>query len=105
MHRNIVDAERLQVLFIFTFSRVNLIHTFQFLSCPEAAAKSAAEDLLEVPKGWKMPKCSKEDNPRGLVQESSFATLFPKYREQYLRECWPLVENALSEVVRNTWVL
>ncbi|XP_076334455.1 KRR1 small subunit processome component homolog dbe isoform X2 [Tachypleus tridentatus] len=45
----------------------------------------------------KISSFTKEDNPRGLLCESAFATLFPKYREKYLRECWPLVKNALSE--------
>ncbi|CAH1786077.1 unnamed protein product, partial [Owenia fusiformis] len=46
---------------------------------------------------WKEEKFEPEDNPHGVVSESSFATLFPKYREKYLRECWPLVKKALSE--------
>ena len=31
------------------------------------------------------------------MEESSFATLFPKYREKYLREVWPSVTRALKE--------
>jgi ribosomal RNA assembly protein len=32
-----------------------------------------------------------------LMEESSFATLFPKYREKYLREVWPIVTQALDK--------
>uniref|UniRef100_V9KPW2 KRR1 small subunit processome component n=1 Tax=Callorhinchus milii TaxID=7868 RepID=V9KPW2_CALMI len=54
-------------------------------------------ELLTVPEGWKEAPFTREDNPRGLLEESSFATLFPKYRESYLKECWPLVQKAMSE--------
>jgi ribosomal RNA assembly protein len=46
---------------------------------------------------WKVEPFKKEDNPTGLLEESSFASLFPKYREKYLREVWPAVTKALKE--------
>ena len=37
------------------------------------------------------------DNIAGtFTEESSFATLFPKYREIYLRSAWPLISRSLS---------
>lgn len=32
-----------------------------------------------------------------LLEESSFATLFPKYRESYLRQVWPVVTRSLDK--------
>lgn len=47
---------------------------------------------------WKEEPFLPEDNKSGepFLEESSFATLFPKYRETYLREVWPEVTKALE---------
>lgn len=47
---------------------------------------------------WKIEKFKPEDNAGGtFAEESSFMTLFPKYREVYLREAWPLITKALEK--------
>ncbi|KAH8979291.1 ribosomal RNA assembly protein mis3 [Lactarius hatsudake] len=48
-------------------------------------------------KRWKVDKFTEADNKGGtFLEESSFATLFPKYREKYLREAWGAVTKALD---------
>jgi ribosomal RNA assembly protein len=49
---------------------------------------------------WKIDSFTREDNPYPFTEESSFATLFPKYRENYLKEIWSHVTKALEKVVR-----
>ncbi|RTG81929.1 ribosomal RNA assembly protein [Schistosoma bovis] len=52
----------------------------------------------EVPKDWKEPKFTPEDNPHGrLFASSSYTTLFPKYREKYLSEIWPALRRIMME--------
>ena len=49
---------------------------------------------------WKVDEFMPVDNVAGsFTEESSFATLFPKYREKYLREIWPHVTRALEKHV------
>ncbi|KAF5372024.1 hypothetical protein D9615_008090 [Tricholomella constricta] len=46
---------------------------------------------------WKVDAFEPKDNKAGaFTEESSFATLFPKYREKYLREVWSAVTRALD---------
>ncbi|CAD6884841.1 unnamed protein product [Tilletia controversa] len=47
---------------------------------------------------WAVPEFKPEDNPAPFAEESSFATLFPKYREAYLRENWGHVTRSLEKV-------
>lgn len=48
---------------------------------------------------WKIEEYKPEFTSQPFTEESSFATLFPKYREAYLKECWPLVTKALEKWV------
>lgn len=52
-----------------------------------------------VDNAWslKVPQFRPEDNRQGMLTESSFATLFPKYREKYLKEYWPIVKKSLLD--------
>lgn len=45
---------------------------------------------------WAVEPFKPEQVPGPLIEESSFATLFPQYRERYLRDVWPLVKRAME---------
>jgi len=47
---------------------------------------------------WKVDEWKPDFMPAPLLEESSFATLFPQYREKYLREVWPLVTTELGKL-------
>ncbi|XP_044481887.1 KRR1 small subunit processome component homolog [Mangifera indica] len=46
---------------------------------------------------WKIEKFDTSWNEGGMLEVSSFSTLFPQYREKYLQEAWPMVKGALKE--------
>jgi ribosomal RNA assembly protein len=50
---------------------------------------------LEITEEMKRP-FQKGDMKHPLLEESSFAVLFPHYRERYLTEVWPKLEQALE---------
>jgi len=63
----------------------------------KAVETSGKEGSGESPEDyWKLHPFTREDNPTGMIEESSFATLFPKYREQYLKDNWATVTRALK---------
>ncbi|KAI9884922.1 MAG: ribosomal RNA assembly protein krr1 [Watsoniomyces obsoletus] len=64
---------------------------------PSTYKKDKPWDTDDVDK-WATEKFTPADNVGGTFSEESyFATLFPKYREVYLREAWPLVTKALEK--------
>lgn len=54
-------------------------------------------EKVTVPDGWKPEPFTRESNPRSFLVESFFARTFPRYREKYIREVWPLVKIKLAE--------
>lgn len=46
---------------------------------------------------WKLEQFDPEQSSGPFLEESSFATLFPQYREKYLREVWKVVTRELEK--------
>ncbi|OCL12558.1 eukaryotic type KH-domain (KH-domain type I) [Glonium stellatum] len=64
---------------------------------PSTYKKDKPWDTDDIDK-WKIEAFKPEDNLGGtFAEESSFATLFPKYREVYLRSAWPLITRSLEK--------
>lgn len=55
------------------------------------------EDITDNPWRIAIPKFTEADNPHGTLYESTFAMLFPKYREEYIKEYYPLIKKALEK--------
>lgn len=63
----------------------------------ETEEKSKITGPVDDAWNLKIPAFKPNDNPHRLLEESCFATLFPKYREHYLKEHWPLIQKALAK--------
>lgn len=64
---------------------------------PSTHKKDKPWDTDDIDK-WKVDEFTPEDNKGGtFAEESSFACLFPKYREVYLKQVWPVVTKALEK--------
>ncbi|KAF4397190.1 hypothetical protein CsatB_027559 [Cannabis sativa] len=46
---------------------------------------------------WKVEKFDPSWNEGGMLEVSTFSTLFPQYLEKYLQESWPKVKSALKD--------
>ncbi|KAK3161748.1 hypothetical protein QOZ80_1BG0080930 [Eleusine coracana subsp. coracana] len=46
---------------------------------------------------WKLERFDPWWNEGGMLDVTSFSTLFPQYREKYLQEAWPIVKGALND--------
>lgn len=65
-----------------------------------AASSSILTEDLSYPQQWKIDAFEPPEKHLPFTEESSFATLFPKYRETYLREVWGAVTQVLEKHVR-----
>lgn len=63
---------------------------------PSTHKKEKPWDTDDIDK-WKVDPFTKEESSGPFLEESSFMTLFPKYRERYLKDSWPLVTKALDK--------
>ena len=64
---------------------------------PSTNNKDKPWDTDDIDK-WNVESFKPEHNAGGtFTEESSFMTLFPKYREVYLKEAWPLVTKSLEK--------
>jgi ribosomal RNA assembly protein len=80
-------------------SKTTLHHHTRYNSAkmPSTYKKDKPWDTEDIDK-WNEEPFKPEDNVAGtLSEESSFATLFPKYRETYLKASWGMITRALEK--------
>lgn len=64
---------------------------------PSTHKKDKPWDTEDIDK-WKIDEFKSEDNVGGtFAEESSFVCLFPKYKETYLKQAWPMITKALEK--------
>lgn len=63
---------------------------------PSTHKKEKPWDTDDIDK-WKVDPFTKEESSGAFLEESSFMTLFPKYRERYLKDSWPLITKTLDK--------
>ena len=71
--------------------------TFNISAMPSTYNHDKPWDTDDIDK-WKEEPFTPEQNIGGTFgEESSFATLFPKYRETYLKASWPMITRQLEK--------
>lgn len=83
-----------------SLTRINVIarksvRLIQFKQCSLVDTFHLAWDTDDIDH-WKIDPFKPEEISGPLLEESNFATLFPKYREAYLKEVWQHVTKALK---------
>ena len=69
----------------------------EYIKMPSTYRKEKPWDTDDIDK-WKEDTFTADQNLGGTFsEESSFATLFPKYRETYLKASWPMITRALEK--------
>ena len=61
------------------------------------AAAERSNDKGTAEEDWLKTGFKRQHSSGPFLEESSFATLFPQYREKYLREVWPTVTRTLDK--------
>lgn len=82
----------------FTFSNSTpFISAHTLANMPSTYKKDKPWDTDDIDKWHEEPFTPDQNLGGTFSEESSFATLFPKYREVYLKASWPMITRALEK--------